>query len=213
MPLVACARCNRHIRDSATRCPFCDASRETHLITRVIDTGARLSRAAVFAGAAACYTSPPAPQGPPPPPPPDQTATGETTGGGFAQPPPDGGAHGGDTQTAPPIAGGTIDGVARDGGMQQPIPHAMISLIGTGIQQVVNADEHGRFAFHGLPAGRYQIALQGQTRNPRQAPPTRVVTLVENGTEHIILNVPPYVPDRGPCCKPYGAPPARRRVV
>lgn len=97
--------------------------------------------------------------------------------------------------------------------MQAPIAHAMITLVGTGIQQHVNADEHGRFAFHDLPAGQYQIILQAPGGNPRQGPPTRLVQLAEGGTEHIILDVPPYVPDRGPCCKPYGAPPARRRVV
>lgn len=207
MQLVACARCNRHIRESATRCPFCDAVRDRHLISRVIDTGARLSRAAVFAGAAACYTSPPPPQGPPPPPP-DNTVPTDTTGTGtFAQPPPDGGS----STTAQAL--GVIDGVARDGGMQAPIPHAMITLVGTGLQLHTTADDRGRFAFHDLPAGQYQIVLQDPGGNPRQPPPARIVQLAAGGTEHVILNKPPYVPDRGPCCKPYGAPPARRRVV
>ena len=31
--------------------------------------------------------------------------------------------------------------------------------------------------------------------------------------QHMDLVVPYEEPDRGPCCKPYGAPPARRRVV
>src|SRR5947208_3276962 len=109
MQLVACARCKRHIRVSAARCPFCDGAREAHLISRLVDTGGRLSRAAVFAGAAACYTSPPKPQGPPPPPPDHTTDTTPTGAGSFAQPPP------GDPGTA---MHGSIFGVARDGATQ-----------------------------------------------------------------------------------------------
>src|SRR5688500_11520192 len=93
MELLPCARCRRHIDSRASECPFCTAP-STRVVRSLMQAGGRLSRAAIFAGTAACWTSsqpvqegPPAP---PPPPPADAQEPPPPTGSGtsFSQPPP-----------------------------------------------------------------------------------------------------------------------------
>lgn len=79
-------------------------------------------------------------------------------------------------------------------------------------------DTSGNFEIHDLQAGTYTLVLQPPSDNPRNSgpPPTQAqVTVRDGATEHVNVLLDPYTRpvDRGPCCKPYGAPPARRRVV
>ena len=215
MELVACARCNRHVRVSAARCPFCSAARQPTGIGRLVDLGGRLSRAAVFAGAAACYTNPPATQNPPPPPPPPdgdvQQQQPPPPGDGFAKPP-DGDATTTTTTTTTTTAPatGTISGVVRSGDTNAPLPNVRVNL---GGQTTVTGSD-GRYEFKNVPPGQYEVELQGNG-NPRQPPPSVWVEVKAGATAQADIATYPQirVRDRGPCCKPYGAPPARRRVV
>ncbi len=83
--LRPCGECHRHVRIDETTCPFCSASLAS-ATARPLPNG-RLTRAAVFAGAAlvgaagaACGGSQPKAETPPPPP--------ATADAGFAQEPP-----------------------------------------------------------------------------------------------------------------------------
>jgi hypothetical protein len=192
---------------SAPRCPFCGASADTGLVSRLLDHGGKLSRAAVFAGAAACYTSSPPVQNPPPPPPPpdgdvQQQPPPDGTSTGFADPPP------GDPATQL----GQIEGWVSNAGGPQGMAGIPVYLSGQGVNQQATTDQAGRFQFTKLAPGSYTVHLMGNG-NPRQAPPQQRVDVQPNATARVNLALYPSVPDRGPCCKPYGAPPARRRVV
>jgi hypothetical protein len=185
---------------TSDRCPFCDAP-ASGIFGRLVDRGGRMSRAAVFAGLAACYTSSPAPKEttPPPPPPPDDTVQTQQD---FAKPPD------GATDT------GSIEGSVVDAFSNQPIGNSVVWLqTPDGAQQQARADASGRFRFDKLAPGNYVLWSNAPGGNPRQGPQRHTVTVTASQSANATIAVQPYVPDRGPCCKPYGAPPARRRVV
>lgn len=79
----------------------------------------------------------------------------------------------------------------------------------------------GEFQFLNLAPGTYRLLPDPGYQNPRpqDGPVVQMavaIQLVANANERTDLSVvspQPYVRDTGPCCKPYGAPPARRRVV
>jgi hypothetical protein len=136
-------------------------------------------------------------------------------GDGFAKPP-DGDATSGGNNTAgsgSATTTGTIVGNTRDATTLSPVGNMTVSLQGQGMNQSTRSGPDGRFEFKNLPPGHYQVRLQGGNGNPRQAPPMRMVEVKAGAIVQADLEMYPYVPDRGPCCKPYGAPPARRRVV
>jgi hypothetical protein len=178
----------------------------------LIDAGGRLSRAAVFAGAAACYTNPAPAQHvttPPPPPPPGEGADAAVVQDQhFAQPP--------DGATTNAAAAGSIDGVVVELTSGQPIASTTVALQDQdGNSKQVQTDAKGHFIFNALAAGNYVLSTNQPGGNPRVSPTRQAVTIAGPGTINVTLNVqtaPPNL-DRGPCCKPYGAPPARRRVV
>lgn len=176
-----------------------------------MDAGGRLSRAAVFAGAAACYTNPAPAQHitTPPPPPPDDTTVVQTQEQQqqFAQPPIDAG-----TTTTVAALNGAIEGTVFEGA-KRPASGTWLTLRGEhGGELRVQADANGHYRFADLPAGNYEIEMPWNG-NPHARPPARPVQVTAGQTAQADLQV--YTPpiDRGPCCKPYGAPPARRRVV
>jgi hypothetical protein len=169
----------------------------------------RVSRAAVFAGAAACSSSTPhATPPPPPPPPPDPVLVQQ-----FA--------------TAPPPAEGkaSIRGfVTRDGHPLTGIRVTAESEAGERAEALTGSK--GEYELLDLAPGRWHLSLPVEaydvhrySRRPQDGPmmrPDDIVQLDVGENERYDIGFsspPPPQPDRGPCCKPYGAPPARRRVV
>jgi hypothetical protein len=218
MTLRPCPSCRRHVRED--QCPFCGASLPPAV--RLPAVAGRFSRAAVFAGAtlAGCSSSP-APQHAAPPPPPDDHAAvivdaappADAAVQTFAAPPPD--------AAAPAVGTSIIRGTIRYTNAQ-PYAHRAVTLVGVGgSMRGVRTDAKGRYEIRDIPAGTYQVRLErDETNRGHQGPPpppTRAVVLADNQTETVDFTIAVYVEpvehDRGPCCKPYGAPPARRRVV
>jgi len=208
MDLHPCASCHRHIDARYAACPFCHVARAAAPTTSLRASLGRLSRAAVFAGAAACGGSSTASHHTtPPPPPPDPVIVQQ-----FA--------------TAPPPAEGkaSIRGfVTRDG-----YPLAGVAVHARNGDTTVDGvtGSKGEFAFVDLEPGQWRLALDPDeydtyrySRRPQEGPmmmPDAVVNLGPGQNERYDIGFstpPPPEPDRGPCCKPYGAPPARRRVV
>lgn len=207
MNLQPCTSCRRHIDAGEPRCPFCGAGvRTTQSSVRAVL--GRVSRAAVFASAAACASSTPHAASPPPPPPPDPVVTQK-----FA--------------TAPPPAEGkaSVRGfVTRDGfPLGGVVVHAENDA-GGSVQATTGAK--GEYELLDLEPGSWRLRLDPDvydpyagSRRPQEGPPMQPDIQVnlepgKNERRDLATASPPvYEPDRGPCCKPYGAPPARRRVV
>jgi hypothetical protein len=75
-------------------------------------------------------------------------------------------------------------------------------------------DADGKFVFANLAPGSYQVRLVDGKGNAYQGLMPQTVAVTAGQAVQVVMQVPrPYVPVREPCCKPYGAPPARRRVV
>ena len=73
-------------------------------------------------------------------------------------------------------------------------------------------DANGEFVFRDLPPGTYGIVFQEPDRPNSNMNMTEVAVTAGAITEARGMYEPIPV-DTGPCCKPYGAPPARRRIV
>jgi hypothetical protein len=197
-------------------CVFCGAAVDA--ASRVPRIAGRLSRAAVFAGATltAC-SSGPAPQHAEPPPPDEHHAVNvdaappsDTAVQVFAAPPPD---------AATPAGTAIVRGTIRFANAE-PYAHRTVTLSGGGVRRALRTDAKGQYEIRDLPAGNYTLTLEryeaNQGHQPPPPAPMRAVVLVDGKTEIVDVTLAPYVApaeDRGPCCKPYGAPPARRRVV
>jgi hypothetical protein len=208
MNLQPCTSCQRHVEVGVSACPFCGAAPRASRSTVRTMLG-RVSRAAVFASAAACGSSTPhAGPPPPPPPPPDPVVVHKFA---TAPPPAEGKAsvRGFVTLDGRPLTGLTVTARAQDG---------------TTVQATTGSN--GEYELVDLAPGSWTLSLPDDvydpyrySRRPQEGPlmvPADVVQLDvgENERHDIGLSTPlPPEPDRGPCCKPYGAPPARRRVV
>lgn len=195
MHLEPCAKCKRHVAVDATACPFCEAPIVASP-PRSILVG-RWSRAAIFASATtlgACHTNS------------SSTATMQQIRNDTKTEP---------TKVAPPAPGtGTIHGVIVDqnGAL---IPNHSVGLARSGsydAQRSVTTDARGEFVFADLPPGSYQVFYEIPD-NPRQSPNLSFVEVKEGEIAETKGAIYPEPVDTGPCCKPYGAPPARRRVV
>jgi hypothetical protein len=168
---------------------------------------ARLSRAAAFAGLAGCYTT----SNPPPPryssPPPVEEPTRQE------QPPP----------PPPPavVADSRIDGDVKDA-VGQPAAYVPVQLQSLDQPPTVpprgtKTEVTGRYSFVNLPAGRYKLTFGHANPNPHTPTPpptTMTITLGEHDVKRGDFQVdwpPPKPPQHMPT--PYGAPPARRRIV
>jgi hypothetical protein len=183
-------QCHRHVAAAEIFCPFCSAelapSTPRHSVA-----AARLGRAAIFAGAtvaSACWTGP--------------QANPDTT------------VHRQQQQVeakAATIPPGTIRGVVRDdsGAYRPQYPVMLQDEHGKTLN--ATTDANGEFEFRGLATGNYTV--YAQPTSPRGAPTQTFVTLQPEHGERADLAIYPPPVDRGPCCKPYGAPPARRRIV
>lgn len=171
-----------------------------------VTVGGRLSRAAAFAALAGCYTAKPAPPyAPPPPPPPheqqqqqQQQITQEQQQ--FAK---------------PPAAGASaIQGTLRDSQSAAPLANWPVTLQAPSEPAVevrrTQTDAKGHYAFVDLPAGTYEVIF-GYDNHPRRRAPRQHVTLADHEAKTVDQQI--YIPPPSNVPMPYGAPPARRRVV
>lgn len=117
------------------------------------------------------------------------------------------------TDPAPPaVAPRTIRGFVRDVDTGEPLPGVLVSLhAGDGDYRESWTDDRGEYVFVDLEPGTYTVAYV--PRHPRDSGTEVQVTLAEGAGQRADLEIEAPRPDLGPCCKPYGAPPARRRVV
>jgi hypothetical protein len=185
--VTPCPGCNRHVRD--TTCPFCGAAVPT-AAPRPAFVG-RITRAAVFSAVAGCWTGPTAPD--------------------VKQPD--------DTQHAQGSAAattGTIEGVATDAMTGEPVAEATVRVANTTIE--AKTDEQGHYLLTGLPPGTYTVVIYGGDRNPRLRGAMGQVTVATGSRGDVSIDVPQMRhpgggigPNGTPM--PYGAPPARRRIV
>ncbi|HEY5952295.1 MAG TPA: carboxypeptidase-like regulatory domain-containing protein [Kofleriaceae bacterium] len=199
MTLRACSQCRRHFAAEAV-CPFCGTAAPP--VPQRPRLGGRLSRAAVFASVTlvGCYTSNPPPQqyGPPPPPPPHEEPQH------FSDPPP-----------PRPTSGGSISGVVRDSRNTTPMPNVSVQLMSnaqppTIEPQATQTDANGRYSFANLPAGTYLIVYGNANPRSRQRP-QQLVFIADHEAKALDLQI--YSPPPSNIPMPYGAPPARARVV
>jgi hypothetical protein len=224
--LLPCASCRRHVDVREVACPFCGAARIASRPASLVAQLGRASRAAVFAGAAACWTNNPPPQyaSPPPPPPPD----------GEQQ-----------QSQAPPVPSRAVDtsqdGTPPDPGLA-PKPRADR---GTILGRVVNAssvrypgvevtivgptfsakpvkvvtDSRGIFLLENVVPGNYRITIESARLTPQDPPISTSLAITAGNVQTLAILGEATAPVAAPvpvdhsCCKPYGAPPARRRVV
>ena len=199
MQLRPCAQCRRHVDLTETACPFCHAALEP-VAPRSVHVAGRLSRAAVFAGATltsaaltgACWTG----SAPPTTTPVDDT---QTQGPVEANP--------------AAIPAGTIRGVVRNHATAAPVigVRVMLRADATGALMQGLTDEHGEYVFSGLAPGSYTIT--NQPNHPRQAPVQISVELPADTGARGDFAIAVPAPNHSNIPMPYGAPPARRRVV
>lgn len=211
MTLRPCPSCQRHIQARDAACPFCATANATRLQSSALATVGRMSRAAIFAGLAACSSStPPVHQATPPPTPPNPALVQQF-----------------DAAPAPAAGKASIRGfVHRDG---QPLVNVRVKASGEQGEQgehETTTGPHGEYMFVNIVPGEWTVTLDADaydahrySRRPQDTPmgqphQTIAVSPDENRRFDLTIYSPPLPePDRGPCCKPYGAPPARRRIV
>jgi hypothetical protein len=188
--MTPCTSCRRHVALEETACPFCGAA-VTASAPRPIRAVGKLTRSAVFAGASlasGCWVD----KAPPP-----------TT----PQPP----VH--HTQSTASV--GSIRGVVTDRATGRPVDQVWIQIT----PNPYNAEDHdrnkdsttdanGRYSID-LPPGDYRVAVQSADR--REARPEHLVTLQAGDSLSVDFQIP--VAPTPPMPMPYGAPPARRRIV
>lgn len=199
MQLQVCGECRRHVVANEIACPFCGAA-----IERGTPTRARLgkvTRAAVFASLSACWSSSPAPTTP--------------TGGGTVSNRGAGSGSQTDDITIPTPQPGmaSIGGICLDSATGQPLAGVNVEIIpGVGAdKRGTKSDSRGRYAVDNLPPGDWNVRFWGPRDAQRMAPPSQFVTLEAGDTRRIDGNVDNR--DWSNVPMPYGAPPARRRVV
>ena len=229
MSLRPCPACRRHVAATATACVFCAAAL-IPAAARAITVAARASRAAVFAagaalaiGACAAPSRPiaapagagdPASPGDPagPADPVDVHAAGPSTGA-FATPPP------GDGRGAAPVATtGAIEVLFANSLLHQEHLHATL-ITPAGAWLPAKVDETYTVRFRDLPPGAYRVVHPEVTHTHRGVQftddATVNVTVVAGAVAQVVVHAPPPPPPRDPHqqAMPYGAPPARHRVV
>jgi hypothetical protein len=182
-----------------------------------------MSRAAVFAGAAlasACHAAPrdvspetPGSTGLPPPRPPADAAMVA-----VIEPPVDArvDAPADAAVDAPPRpTTGIIRGQIVD--YYGNVHPAMTVSLRRGKAKPVSqrSDKNGYFTFEGLEPGDYELSFHEAAKGHQHRPALPVKVTLKAGDE-LPVNValePIKMPKANTCCMPYGAPPARRRVV
>ena len=114
----------------------------------------------------------------------------------------------------PPVAKSRIEGVITDTATGQPRANVVVYLGSSkpnAPQPMATAttDAAGRYVFNNLEPGDYVISIL--QRNPRTGPQRVMVQLGANDTQTANGTYTDYIPSNIPT--PYGAPPARSRIV
>jgi hypothetical protein len=196
-----CSQCRRHVLAADRACPFCDAPLAP---AGAAILPARATRAALFAGALAipgCWTGSAPPTEPTP---------------RYAEPP-DGQRRPADPprdRAPPPAFTARIRGIVTDARTGSPMANVNVTIQSVAdphgrVAGNTQTDGRGEYVFDELPAGKYVVRFP--PGHPRQGPQQRQVELHEGETRQVDMTLYVYVPSHLPT--PYGAPPARRRVV
>ncbi|MBV8758229.1 MAG: carboxypeptidase regulatory-like domain-containing protein [Deltaproteobacteria bacterium] len=195
-PLTPCPACARHVRERS--CPFCGADvPPPALRPRFVGpaTRAAIFSAATTAAVTGCWTGPVA-----------EPATSTTTSERTERNPD---THATDT----PATTGAIDGTVMDSTSGQPVAGAQVSLDG---KQVTTTDYNGHYKFAGVAAGTHTITVATHGNRAHGGGAYASANVVVHGglaraDIAVVLPQPTFDPNSIP--KPYGAPPARRRLV
>ena len=186
-----CPACSRHVRDAT--CPFCGAA--VPAAARSVFAGPA-TRAAVFSALAGCWTgNTPA----------EQTTTVEHKTETHEQ----------QKSPPPPAAAGTIEGTVTDSNSGAPLSYAQVTLVEAN--RVAQTDAQGHYTFDGVAPGTYTIRVLARSGNPRAGGAYAQASVVIGDTGgaradvQVAVPVYHYNPHQAPM--PYGAPPARRRIV
>lgn len=183
MSFEPCGECRRHVRVGASACPFCGAAGRS--VPAKTRMLGRISRAAVFASAtSACWTGST---------PPAQTTTVSN-------------------KVEAPATAGIISGRVVDASTKQAMAGVVVEVypVKGGDARTVTTDANGRYQLT-LEPGDYQVIFRGPQQNPRMAPYPNNVKIEAGQTLTLDNSYEPFDPSNIPM--PYGAPPARRRVV
>ena len=212
MVLVPCVECRRHASVEEAACPFCGGALAAPRPRPVL--GGRVTRATIFsASLAGCYVAPDPQRPPPPPPPPDETTHHHQP----PPPPPDDTPPPDDvTYAKPPAGSGGVRGRIVDANGRPA--RVVVHLKGNAMNKTTRTDPNGDYVFHDVPDGAYAIEVPRNEGNQhprhRQGPDRRGVKVAGQVVTADLQLRPVVVPvPDNHCCKPYGAPPARRRVV
>lgn len=192
MQLGSCVACRRHIAESEVSCPFCGSPHTPERRALLVRPG-RFSRAAIFAGLAACYTSTqPQVSSPPSPPPPP---VGDQGSGQWSESPPQ-------------VSGAVLHGRLKHAKTGAPLVGVTVEVwTSASVPTTAVTNAKGEYVVRGLEVREYQVSFMGPD-GVRYA--TAPIVELHSESETFDLAFEP-VPQ--PIPKPYGAPPARRRTV
>lgn len=183
-----------------TTCPFCGAAVPCAVASRPVFAGAA-TRAAVFSALAGCWTgSAPEPQHV------DDHPVDHTVA-----------RHEHDTPPSPNT--GTIEGTVTDTNTGGPAAYAQVQLFdNTGrVAGTTQTQGDGRYRFVSLPPGSYRVHVMARANHPRMGPAIVEVMVALSADQtvqaDVAIAVPVYHYNPNSTPMPYGAPPARRRIV
>lgn len=184
MTLHPCPRCHRHIDAREPTCPFCGVPNEARA-SRSTQLLGRASRAAVFAGLTACWTGPSTPPQTPIEPVKEQTARSEV----------------------PMVRGVVMNDISG-----LPLVGIEIELVDYSGNKVASTRTNGKgeYQFATVAPGEYFLrARYGDQMHGGIA--QLDIRVVANEPERHDITI--SYGDNSHMAKPYGAPPARRRLV
>jgi 5-hydroxyisourate hydrolase-like protein (transthyretin family) len=203
--LQPCPSCNRHVADEAA-CPFCGAALPASASPPATLPG-RFSRAAVFAGAtlAGCWTGGDEPRTTPIEHH-DHDASKQTD------------KHDKHDKREAEVTGehrpSRIEGTLTDTVSGQPAASIEIHLVNTATraERTAFTTSDGRYTFDNVEPGSY--TLTWGTNNPRQNRSVMHTTVTEGARITLNLTIAfPRQNNNSNIPMPYGAPPARYRIV
>ena len=187
-----CPACSLHVRDAT--CPFCGAA--VPAAARSVFAGPA-TRAAVFSALAGCWTG--------------NTPAEQTTNVEHKTE-----THEQQKSPPPPATAGTIEGTVMDTTSGGPVAFAQVELV--ELHRTVDTDGQGHYQFTDVTPGTYTVLVYAHgNNNPRGgttvAQYTATVTADQGARVDAQVAVPVYHYNPHQAPMPYGAPPARKRVV